>query len=77
MGEGWLNCEVENGMFSDESVVVFTTSGGEQVSYFVPKSEVKDHQVKVRLLQEGGNYWVILPNEDQSIVPVSRGMVAA
>jgi hypothetical protein len=80
MTNGWLTCKVKNGMFSNEHVVTVTTSSGQEVSYFVPSSVVRDDkqvQVKVIEQQPGSSYLVVLPNEEQSIVPVDAKFVAA
>ncbi len=71
MSDRWLKCLVQKGMFSDECVIVIKTSGGEPFSAFVPKSTVeRSDRVKVRVFEQTGQSWAILPNEDQSIVDV-------
>ena len=82
MSETWLTCEIGDGMFSDEMVVVFDTDKGEVVSFFVPKSCVESlagtkGRVKVRVFEDGGHTWAVLPNEVQSVVPVKPEYVAA
>ncbi len=82
MSESWLECEIGDGMFSDEMVVVFKTVRDDLVSFFVPKSYVEDlgaakGRVKVRVFEEDGQIWAVLPNEVQSIVPVNPEYVAA
>lgn len=77
MSGSLLECQVREGMFSDESVVVFTTIDGEEVSFFVPKSEIEDGHVRVRVFEDQGNMYAVIPNEDQSIIPIPSRLVAA
>lgn len=82
MSESWLDCEIGDGMFSDEMVVVFDTDKGEVVSFFVPRSSVEDlgeakGRLRVRVFEDGGQTWAVLPNEVQSIVPVNPEFIAA
>ena len=67
----WLRCSIQKGMFSDERVI--TIKAG---AYFVHKDQVKgsiNHQgiVQVEIIQEGGQFWAVLPSEDPAIVEVS------
>ena len=82
MTEKWLKCTVAKGMFSDELVVVFKSEAGEVLSVFVPKEAVEgeidgEGKVKVRVFDDQGKIWVVLPTptadtvpiDDQSLVP--------
>jgi hypothetical protein len=77
MNERLLQCKVDEGMFSDENVVTFDALDGHQVAFFVPKSKISDNCVKVKLMIDGNHYLAVMPNEDQSIVPIHSNIVAA
>lgn len=77
MSEKWLSCKVEQGMFSDENVVVVTNVNGESVSFFVPKSTIENGRVRVMVFEKDQKLWAVLPTEDRAIVPVSTEVVGA
>lgn len=77
MSDRWLRCDVRKGMFSDEVVVMIRTTSGEFASFFVPTERVSghaDHQgrVQVRAFTEDSQSWAVVPNDNQSIVPVDE-----
>lgn len=71
MAEGWLQCAIAPGMFSNE-VVVQTAQGH---AFFVPREFVEGEagsqgRVRVRVLQADSGAWVLLPSEDLAQVEV-------
>lgn len=81
MFDRWLKCDVFRGMFSDEFAVVVSTSGGECVSAFVPSDRVEGKaeqagRVRVRVFEETGRSWAVLPNESQTIIAVEPSELA-
>ncbi len=74
MDEKWLVCEVLKGMFSDEVVVRYSSPGNEGYSFFVPKDKVRFRdsrgEVIVRVVEQGGAPYAVIPTEDQAIIPV-------
>ena len=77
MSDKWLRCGVQQGMFSDEMVVVIKTLSGEEVSFFVPKEQVQAGKVMVRTFKQGTRAWAVIPNDSQSIIPVDESELAA
>lgn len=79
MFEQWLRCQLVQGMFSDEIVVVYPLSPATQVnSFFVPKSYVQGEEkeigkVRVRVIRQDNTTWAVLPTENQETIPVSEG----
>ena len=73
---GWLLCQLDSGMFSDEVVVSYPASPSHrQRSGFVHRSFVRsasEHQgeVKVRVLIHDGRKFAVLPTPDGDIVSV-------
>jgi hypothetical protein len=75
MSEKWMRCKVANGMFSDEVVITIKVHGGEAASFFVPRDKVQgdgDHngKVKVRSYNDDSGVWAVVPNDQQTLVPV-------
>ena len=63
-----LKCRVLNGCFSDERTIVMRHLNGEELSMFVPASEVFgeiDHEgaVAVDVFEQEGTTWAVLPTE--------------
>ena len=76
MTEKWLKCTIAKGMFSGELVVVFTSETGQEISVFVPKEVVKgdidgEGKVKVRVFDDKGKRWVVLPTPTADTVPIA------
>jgi len=74
MNEMWLRCLLYKGMFSDEMAIKYSFHGKE-ISVFVPKQMVNgepDQQgtVKVKVFEEGGTRWAVLPNSQSAVVPI-------
>ncbi len=69
----WLKCTVSKGMFSDEVTVLVHTRSGEAISVFVPRSFASKelNQVKVRATQNEGQFFAVLPNDNQTVVDVN------
>lgn len=63
MRETWLECEVKPGIFSDELVVEVTTADGTTKAYTVPKEEVADNKVRVKVGEKDGMKWAKLPTD--------------
>ncbi len=71
----WLKCEIQKGMFSDELTVIVRTRSGESVAVFVPRDSAqeangRDGRVKVRVSENGGHAFALLPDANQSVVDV-------
>ena len=76
--EGWLECQVDKGMFSDELAVTYPASGAWQKSVFVDRSAVNGEigavgKVRVVVLRQGSSLMAVLPSPEQDIVYVSPG----
>lgn len=81
MTQHWLNCEITKGMFSDEVTVVIRAHDGEKVAAFVPRDRVDGHveergRVKVRVFENVGRRFAVLPNESQTVVDVDDSQLA-
>lgn len=63
MVEAWLKCEEKPGMFSDEVVVVVTTSNGTVKEYTVPSKLVEEGRVRVKAGSRDGVLWAKLPTD--------------
>lgn len=75
---GWLTCKsIENGMFSDELVVVVTRQNGVEDTYFVPAEEVQreSRRVRVQIRETDKFAWVTLPTEEQTTIPVDTKLI--
>ena len=82
MAQHWLRCDVRKGMFSDEKVVVIRTQTGEAASFFVPSERVEgpidqEGRVRVRVFKENSRAWAVVPNENQTVVPVDESQLVA
>ena len=76
--EGWLECQVDKGMFSDELAVTYPPRGAWQKSVFVDRRAVKGDigavgKVRVVVLRQDGSLIAVLPSPEQDIVYVSPG----
>jgi hypothetical protein len=76
MAERWLRCDVVQGMFSDELAIVYSLQG-KKISFFVPKDEVigginSEGKVKVRVFHQDNVPWAVLPNENQTVIPIDE-----
>jgi hypothetical protein len=78
MREQFLKCQVYKGMFSDELAIKVSSKRGD-ASFFVPKNLVQESEgrVKVRVYREGQTSWAVLPDENQTAVPVEEGDLLA
>jgi len=71
--EVFVECEVSEGVFSDEAVVRVADR-----SYVVPKGEVRagtgstKGRVRAKLVRSGGDEWVVLPTDYSESVYKSR-----
>ena len=63
MNTAWLKCEVNPGLFSDELIVEVTTTAGTTRAYTVPKCEVSDSRVRVKVGEKDGVMWAKLPTD--------------
>lgn len=78
MQDQWLVCGIDKGMFSDELTVEYG-----DYSFFVAKDFVQAVQpgrakVRVRVFEESGKVWAVLPTEDRAMIAVEqRDLVAA
>lgn len=75
--ERWLQCQLDQGMFSDEIAVTYPPEGAVKRSVFVPKSEVhgepgKKGFVRVQVLRKPGAMIAILPSPQSDIVAVNE-----
>jgi hypothetical protein len=72
MSDFWLRCFVLKGMFSDERAVRYGN-----ISFFAPKDLVEgdidqEGKVRVRSYRVDHRSWVVLPTEDQKVIPVDE-----
>lgn len=77
MSERYLKCHVFKGMFSDELAVKVNSKQGGEPSFFVPKELVKgevdrEGSVRVRVFHKGQTAWAVIPDEQQTAVPVDE-----
>lgn len=69
----WLECRVDQGMFSDELAVTYPAQGKWQKSVFVERNAVKGSpggkgRVLVRVLRRNGSMIAILPSPNRDVV---------
>ncbi|MFN7893685.1 MAG: hypothetical protein ACK5OC_25585 [Pirellula sp.] len=79
--EGWLECQVDKGMFSDELAVTYPPRGAWQKSVFVDRRAVKGDigavgKVRVVVLRQDGSLMAVLPSPEQDIVYVMPGDIS-
>ncbi len=79
--EGWLECHVDKGMFSDELAVTYPSRGAWQKSVFVDRRAVKGEigtvgKVRVVVLRQDGSLMAVLPSPEQDIVYVTPGDIS-
>ena len=79
--EGWLECQVDTGMFSDELAVTYPPRGAWQKSVFVDRRAVKGDigavgKVRVVVLRQNGSLMAVLPSPEQDIVYVMPGDIS-
>ena len=79
--EGWLECQVDKGMFSDELAVTYPARGKWQKSVFVDRAAVKGDigtigKVRVVVLRQDGSIMAVLPSPEQDIVYVTPGDIS-
>lgn len=67
MSEGWLACEVSDGMFSDERAVTYGDT-----SVFVPADDVRQDVVKITYFTDQGGVFAILPTAERTIIPINE-----
>ena len=78
ISEGWLNCKVVDGMFSDELVVIYQSSSGAEISVFVPFEKVMQSKcankgwVKVEVFSNDLQIWAILPNDNRDEILINE-----
>lgn len=74
--EKWLECRIDQGMFSDELAVTYPASGKWQKSVFVERSAVKGAagtvgKVRVTVIPREGALLATLPSPERDIVYVN------
>ena len=75
MEETWLRCRIDRGMFSDELTVIVTAANGEPMSVFIPREFVQGNapgegRVRVRIVREDQFAWAVLPDDNQTQLPI-------
>jgi hypothetical protein len=75
--EQWLNCRVDEGMFSNEVAVTYPAEGKVLRSVFVPATAVrgeagKTGYVQVVVLRKPGKTLAILPTANRDILAVAE-----
>jgi hypothetical protein len=80
--ERWLDCQVDEGMFSDELAVTYPPDGKIQKSVFVAKNDVRGTagergKVRVVVIRRDGNLIGVLPTTYPELVNVSASDVSA
>lgn len=72
-----VQCEVNPGIFSDESVVTVRDVVGRELSYSVPQASVSDKGVCAKVLSKTDDHiWVSLPTNYRDSIAVSRDRIA-
>lgn len=72
--QGWLQCALLPGMFSDELTVIVARSNGTEESHFVPLQWIDQahSRVRVGLKVANAQLWATLPTPDHVVIPVPR-----
>ncbi|MCA9412218.1 MAG: hypothetical protein KC931_13580 [Candidatus Omnitrophica bacterium] len=81
VGDRWLECHVEKGMFSDELAISYPPIGESRISAFVPRDLVERREgsqgrVRVSIVRRGGDLFAILPTAYRDSVFVSESDIA-
>ena len=71
--ESWLDCKIDDGMFSDEIAVTYPKNGAVQKSVFVNRHAVRGNpgeqgQVRVTIIRRSGSTMAVLPSSERDIV---------
>lgn len=79
--EGWLDCQLDKGMFSNEVAVTYPSTGTWKRSVFVPQEVVQGKigsrgKVRVTVFRRQGKMLAVLPNSQRDIVEVAESDVA-
>lgn len=79
--ERWLQCRVDQGMFSDELAVTYPASGQWQKSVFVDRDAVRGvvdnlGKVRVAILRRNGTLLAVLPSPERDIVYADPGDIS-
>ena len=79
--EGWLECQIDKGMFSDELAVTYPACGEWQKSVFVDRRAVKGNigavgKVRVVVLRQDSSIMAVLPSPERDIVYVTPGDIS-
>lgn len=74
-----LECEVQPGMFSDESVVTVGVGKDEQ-SFFVPSRFVRTKgdksYVEAKVFKVNEDWWAVIPSPEQPEIVVEESKIA-
>ncbi|MGL4465192.1 MAG: hypothetical protein ACRDD1_02045 [Planctomycetia bacterium] len=76
--EGWLQCRIDKGMFSDELAVTYPADGEGRKSVFVSKNAIdgtagQTGKVRIKVVRRNGALFAVLPSSNQDIVTVRDG----
>ncbi len=74
--KSWLLCRLDKGMFSDEFVVTYPSTGTPKKSVFVPAADVEGEpgtrgKVRVMVMRRDGKLLAVLPSTEHDIVEVA------
>ena len=78
----WLQCQVDQGMFSDEVAVTYPSTGVCKKSVFVPSQTVRKTigklgEVQVSVIPSSdGTLMAMLPSSSQDIVVIARADIS-
>lgn len=75
--ERWLDCQLDEGMFSDEVAVTYPPEGQVIRSVFVPQSAVHGTpgnrgRVRVMVINRAGKFYAVLPTPQSEMVAVAE-----
>jgi len=79
--ERWLECWIDQGMFSDELAVTYPARGEWQKSVFVDRNAVRGNagglgKVLVSVLRQDDSILAVLPSPERDIVYVNAGDIS-
>lgn len=64
-----LKCKISKGIFSDEFTISVKTSDGSKQSFFIPKDKVISDSVKVKVIDQQGEYSLVnIPTAQYSLL---------
>jgi hypothetical protein len=72
MHDRWLVCGVDKGMFSDEMAVEYRDRSYFILKRFIETMQAGQAKVRVRVFDQSGRTWAVLPTEDSATIAVEQ-----